>query len=402
MDGFDPYTQNVTFFLADGKTELQIPMPVLDAFRREMTSICINYGTQFGACFIMLITLLIMTPAAKLRRASNILHILGLVVCAIRMLLLSLYWPSVFTDFYHFWARDYSHIPQSEFAKSVAGNVMSLLLVIIIELALMNQAWTMVSLWPEVWKYVIAVSSGFITLLTIASRIAFTVHQNKANLSLTPASMNEWLIRWMVVMNVVSISWFCAIFNIKLIWHLISNRSVLPSYKTLTPMEVLVMTNGILMMVPGKFDCLLNQYNVAKQSPVVFAGLEWGHWINFESASLTLTSVAIILPLGTLTAQRMASNGSNFSYSSAGDSSVRYNPSFSGRGGGGGGTGGSSIAPLKPSSFSTERTPAVFARCEAGMSSRDRMNPIDLELGKYDADSHVRVDRNLTQHEERV
>ncbi|KAJ4325779.1 pheromone alpha factor receptor [Fusarium piperis] len=386
MGGFDPYTQNVTFFLADGKTEVQIPMPVLDGFRREITSICINYGTQLGACVIMLITLLIMTPAAKLRRPSNILHILGLVVCAIRMLLLSLYWPSIFTDFYNFWARDYSHIPQSEFAKSVAGNVMSLLLVIIIELALMNQAWTMVSLWPDVWKYAIVAFSGFVTLLTIASRIAFTVHQNKANLSLTPASMNEWLIRWMVVMNVVSISWFCAIFNIKLVWHIISNRSVLPSsYKALTPMEVLVMTNGILMMVP-----------------VVFAGLEWGHWLNFESASLTLTSVAIILPMGTLAAQRMASSGSNFSCSSGGDSSVRYNPSFSGRGAG-------SMAPLKAASFSThhtattvERTPAVFARCEAGMSSRDRMNPIDLELGKYDSDSHVRVDRNLTQHEERV
>ncbi|UPL04202.1 hypothetical protein LCI18_015136 [Fusarium solani-melongenae] len=386
MDGFDPYTQNVTFFLADGKTEVQIPMPVLDAFRREVTSICINYGTQFGACVIMLITLLIMTPAAKFRRASNIFHVLGLVVCAIRMLLLGLYWPSVFTDFYHFWARDYSHIPQSEFARSIAANVMSLLLVIIIELALMNQAWTMVSLWPDLWKYVIAVSSGIITLLTIASRIAFTVHQNKANLNLAPASNNLWLIHWMVVMNVLSISWFCAVFNIKLIWHLISNRGVLPSYKALTPMEVLVMTNGILMIVP-----------------VIFAGLEWGHWINFESASLTLTSVAIILPMGTLAAQRMAQNGSNFSCSSAGDSSVRYNPSFSGRGA------GSSMAPLKGSSFSTHRTattveraPAVFARCEAGMSSRDRMNSVDLELGKYDSDSHVRVDRNLTQHEERI
>ncbi|KAM0428164.1 hypothetical protein ACHAPT_007064 [Fusarium lateritium] len=384
MDGFDPYTQNVTFFLADGKTEVQIPMPMLDAFRREITSICINYGAQFGACVIMLITLLIMTPTAKFRRASNILHALGLVVCAIRMLLLGLYWPSVFTDFYHFWARDYSHIPQTEFARSIAANVMSLLLVIIIELALMNQAWAMVSLWPDVWKYVIAAVSGTITLLTIASRIAFTVHQNRANLLLAPASTNLWLIHWMVVMNVLSISWFCAIFNIKLVWHLISNRGVLPSYKALTPMEVLVMTNGILMIVP-----------------VIFAGLEWGHWLNFESASLTLTSVAIILPMGTLTAQRMANSGSNISYPSGDSSGARYGASFSGRGG---------LVPLKPSSFSTNRTattvervPAVFAHCEAGMSSQDRINPpVDLELGKYDADSHVRVDRNLSQHEERV
>ncbi|KAF5000481.1 hypothetical protein FDECE_11203 [Fusarium decemcellulare] len=387
MDTFDPYTQNVTFLFADGQTKVEIPMPVIDLWRREIASICINYGTQFGACVIMLITLLVMTPMAKFRRPSNILHAIGLVVCAIRMLLLSLYYLHSFTDFYVFWTRDYSHVPTSELANSIAANTMSLLLVIIIELALMNQAWTMVSLWPDFWKYAISLVSATITLLTIASRIAFSVLQNKANLAVTTARSNVWLTHWMVVMNVLSISWFCAIFNIKLIWHLISNRGVLPSYKALTPMEVLVMTNGILMIIP-----------------VIFAGLEWGHWTNFEAASLTLTSVAIILPLGTLAAQRLAASNTSFSYSSAA-SSGRYPIAVSAAGT------GSSMVPLKAPSFTTHRATsdhpaAVFSRCEAGMSSRDHMNPVDLELGKLsDADAdgrHVRVDRNVVQREERL
>ncbi|KAF4973231.1 hypothetical protein FZEAL_9383 [Fusarium zealandicum] len=388
MDDFDPYTQNVTFLASDGKTKIEIPMAWVDAFQRESTSVSINYGTQLGACIIMLVTLLIMTPKAKFRRPSNILHVVGLALCSIRMLLLCLYFPSPFNDFYAFWANDYSHVPGHDFAISIAANTVSLLLVIGIEAALMNQAWTMVSLWPEVWKYGIVLASGLVTLLTIGWRLAFTVIQNKAVLSLSPPTDKYWLVHWMVVTNAVSICWFCAIFNIKLLWHLISNRGVLPSYKAMTPMEVLVMTNGMLMIVP-----------------VIFSGLEWGHFVNFEAASLTLTSVAIILPMGTLAAQRMSASNTSFSYSSA-DSSGRY-----GVAGTGTSTGGSSSAPLKASSFTTHRTAgaqvSILSRCEAGMSSRDRMNPAGLELDKYSSEPdldgrHVRVERNLVQHEERL
>ncbi len=42
---------------------------------------------------------------------------------------------------------------------------------------------------------------------------------------------------------------------------------------------------------------------------MLFAGLEWGAFHNFESGSLTSTSVIIILPLGTLVAQRIATAG---------------------------------------------------------------------------------------------
>ncbi|KAM5353656.1 hypothetical protein ACJ41O_000306 [Fusarium nematophilum] len=389
MDDFDPYNQNVTFFAADGVTKIEIPMPLLDSFHRESTSVSINYGTQLGACIIMLLVLLILTPKSKFRRPSNILHMIGLFLCSLRMLLLSLYFPSPFNDFYAFWAVDYSHVPQHDFNISVAANTVSFMLVVAIEAALMNQAWTMVSLWPEVWKYGISIVSGCITLTTIGWRLAFTIIHNRAVLTLDPPSTGYWLMHWMVITNALSICWFCAIFNIKLVWHIVSNRGVLPSYKAMTPMEVLVMTNGLLMVVP-----------------VVFSGLEWGHFPNFEAASLTLTSVAIILPLGTLAAQRMAGSNTSFSYSSA-DSTGRYGVAGSGS------RAGSSTVPLKAgggNSFSAHRGEpqiSVFSRCEAGMSSRDHMDPHGLELGKVSPEDdldrrHVRVDRNLVQHEERV
>lgn len=58
-------------------------------------------------------------------------------------------------------------------------------------------------------------------------------------------------------------------------------------------MDVLIITNSILMLIP-----------------VLFAGLEFlDPATGFESGSLTQTSVVIVLPLGTLVAQRIATRG---------------------------------------------------------------------------------------------
>ncbi|KAF4450643.1 pheromone alpha factor receptor [Fusarium austroafricanum] len=382
MADFDPLTQNVTFLAPDGNTTINIPLPAIDLVRRKIVSLTISYAAQLGASLIMLAVLLAMVPWSKYRRPFNALQLLCLVVCAIRMILLCLFNRSQFMDFYPFWADDYRHIPRSAYAASVAGNTMSLVLVILIELMLMSQAWTMVKLWPNAWKYTIASLSVIISLMTIAVRLVYTIANNQAILNLSTLWDMVWLMKWMVGMNVASIASWCAIFNIKLVWHLISNHGILP-YKALTPMEVLIMTNGVLMLIP-----------------VIFASMEFAHFMMFESASLTLTSVAVILPLGTLAAQRIASSNANSAPSSGASSGVRYGVS-----------GPSSFMGFKAPSFSTGGRSvtdrphvSVYARCEAGNSSRDHINPVDVELGKIDNDEnlHVRVDKAFIQREERM
>lgn len=251
---FDPFTQNVTFFAPDGKTQISIPLVAIDEMRHRMVSMTINYSAQLGACLIMLVVILVMVPKERFRRPFMILQVTSLVLASCRMLLLSIFHSSQFLDFYVFWGDDHSRIPRSAYAPSVAGNTMSLCLVISIESMLMSQAWTMVRLWPNVWKYIIAGMSLVVYIMAISVRLANTIIQNNAVLTLEPAYHMFWLIKWAVIMNVASISWWCAIFNIKLIWHLISNRGILPSYTTFSPMEVLVMTNGILMFIPGLYS----------------------------------------------------------------------------------------------------------------------------------------------------
>lgn len=249
---FDPYTQTANFLAKDGETPIEVPIPLIDKFNEESVSISINYGTQLGACVIMLLVLLIMTPSNKFRRPSTILHIIALAVCSIRMALLASFFPSPFNEFYNYWAGDYSSVDDYHYHISITANAFSLLLVVAIELALMNQAWTMVNLWPSVSKYALVIVSAGVTLLTISWRLAYTVVLSQAVYAAESARPIRWIAQWAIITNAVSICWFCLLFNVKLVLHLVSNRSLLPSCQSLTPMDVLVMTNGLLMIIPGK------------------------------------------------------------------------------------------------------------------------------------------------------
>lgn len=251
---FDPFTQLVTFLAPDAKTPIQVPITSIDAFNDESISVSINYSFQIGACFIMLLIVLIMTPLNKLTRPSAVLHITALFLCIIRTAILQAFFLSPFNHFYQFWAQDYSSIPGHFFANSVAGNVFSLFLVVAIELALMHQAWTMIRLWPALAKFAVAIVSALMALLAIGWRFAFTVVQVKSDLELTPDRSMGWLVHATLILDVLTVCWFCALFNVKLVMHLIANRGILHSSSTLSPMEILVMTNGVLMVVPGKFN----------------------------------------------------------------------------------------------------------------------------------------------------
>lgn len=251
MPVFDPTTQDATLRISPSGPPLHIPLPLIDSFNDETVSIVLNYGTQLGAAITMLLVVLFTTPPSKFLRTAHLLHLLGLLVCIVRTVLLALYFESPFAHFYAVWSNDYSGVPAWTYRESVAGTVFSMLLVAVNDVALMNQAWTMVSLWPTGTKYVLCAVSLLVSLLSVAARTAFTVIQCKAIYDLTPAIQFTWLVHAMVILNICTTVWFCALFNSKIIIHLITNRGVLPSRRAMSPMEVLVVTNGVLMIIPG-------------------------------------------------------------------------------------------------------------------------------------------------------
>lgn len=255
MAPFDPRQQTFILLAADGVTEIPVSVPDVNFVIRENLATSINYASQLGASFIMLLVIVCMTPTTRLAKASQWVHIVGLALSTIRMTLLTIYFTSDWTEFYSFWAFDYSTISPSEIHTSIAAEVISVLFFVAVQVALGMQGWAMVNLLPDFWKWFFAALSALIFLVAIAFRLFVGVIQIVAMLDVY-WERPIWAHFASSTVATIAIFYYCALFNVKLVTHLIVHRRVLPSRKGLTPMEILVVANGLLMIIPGS-SCFL-------------------------------------------------------------------------------------------------------------------------------------------------
>lgn len=148
---------------------------------------------------------------------------------------------------------------------------------------------------------------------------------------------------------------------------------------------------------------------------MLFVALQISERINFETGSLVYTSIIIILPLGTLVAQRIADPGAFNSEisrraSGNGDDPDRHGVSSSGK------------RPLLPAWNQGDNATSVFSgqrgsKCGQGKTGvvstissdpfakrgSDAMGAVDMELARIDGDlesGRVRVNRDFEQSEE--
>lgn len=271
QSSFDPYIQNATILAPDGITSIAIPIPEIDLYNDSNLATSANYGAQLGATVVMLFVVLFMTPSVKLRRLLTILHISGLVISIVRMSLLYTSMHAHANRFYETWGQDYGNIPASDTRIAVVATTFSMVQVAVAEAALMSQAWTMVAFWPPSVKYTVSITSVIVTLLTLGSRFALVIIQNRAIITLIPPVYFSWGFNWAIIMNAASIFWFCAIFNAKLLFHMISNRGILPNRSTVTPIEVLIMANGVLMLIP----CKSTKFMLVSFAADLYSRLRW-------------------------------------------------------------------------------------------------------------------------------
>ncbi|PFH55778.1 hypothetical protein XA68_17643 [Ophiocordyceps unilateralis] len=381
--GFEPADQILAFYARDGKRLIGVPMSVVDNFNDESISMAVNYGALVGACIVTLAALVVLTPLAKLRRPTAMMQMVALVICLVRGAFEISDFISPVIHFYVYWAGDYSGVPRGYIYKTLVGHFITMLANIAIEIILMNQAWTMVSLFPRTARMLLVVVSAIMALVAAGLRVTLTVSLVRADIVSASRASIKWIEQGALISSTVTIFWFCALFNAKLVLHLIANRGLLPSARKLSSMEILVMTNGLLMVIP-----------------VIFAGLEYGSFRNFEPALVTTTSVAVILPLGTLAAQR-----TNTPISGAG---FDRPPNFSG-------SGSSAVKRIraglyhfrKQSVSSSSASPnSKCERSQAGLHAGTARveDPYDLELRRIDSAGYpgIRIDQKLEQRYENV
>lgn len=251
-EGFNVLTQVITLFGPNGE-EIPVPVDVIDMLYRSYCALQAVYGSQIGALLMVLAVYLMMTPSDKFRRIPTIINILALLASLVRCIMLAWFPSSQWFEFYTIFSGDISLVPASDYRLSVAATAMTIPVTILMEAALIVQAWAMIQLWPATYKLLAVCLSVLITTCAVGFKIADTVF---LCLSIVqpgrPASTTVWIRKIDLAFSAASIFWFCCLFNVHIVKHMWTNRKILPSVKGMSAMEVLVVTNGILMLVPSK------------------------------------------------------------------------------------------------------------------------------------------------------
>lgn len=248
---FDPLNQTSTILFADGVTPIPFNTYFVSQVYIQATSLSILYGSQIGVCFMMLAVMLAMTPRVRFRRLPTLISVAALTVNLVRMVLLAVFFTTTWIDLYVIVSQDASVVPRSDFNLSAAATILSVPVTALILAALFVQAWSMVRLWSLVYKLPALALSLVLVLATLTFNMMTTVIQTRAILYADINQIADWVRQTYLGLITASICWFCFLFNVRLVMHMWTNRSILPSLKGLKAMDVLVITNGILMFVPG-------------------------------------------------------------------------------------------------------------------------------------------------------
>lgn len=250
----DPVDQLINLTLPNGLQE-SIPLSIVDDNTALFVCKSISYGAELGASVVMLAVILTMTPKAKFWRFTTFLNIAALCNNIIRVLLLAIYFESSWVAFYTLYSGDLSYVAKVDVVNSVASTVMSIQQNIMMMTALIIQAWAMVKLWPRAHKWGIFIVSVVLVLWEMGFMVAAEAYQITNALPWEPADIlleHLWVRYGFLALEVICICWFCFLFNVKLGMHLWKNRGFLHQGKGLSAMDALVMTNGALMLIPGK------------------------------------------------------------------------------------------------------------------------------------------------------
>jgi pheromone alpha factor receptor len=253
-DYFSVFNQTFVLLGSDGITQYPLTVDMVDMTYHSAIATQANYGSQIGATVMMLLVCLIMTPKSKFARIPTLINIAALAFNLIRVVMLVWYPASTWYEFYIIMTGDITTVSRSNYNTSTAATFFTVPVTILMLCALAVQAWTMVQLWPKAVKVAAMGVSALVVITAVGFKITDSVYQ--ALWILNEVEAPRWVRQVDLACSAASICYFCFLFNIRLLIHMWSNHSILPSVKGLSAMEVLVMTNGILMFIPStSFRC---------------------------------------------------------------------------------------------------------------------------------------------------
>lgn len=245
---FDPFNQSFILLVADG-TPFNVSISDLDSFMLYNVQISINYSAQLGASFLLLAVLLLVTKKEKRRSPIFVINSLSLFLNTVRNILQCLYFTGPFSETYAYFAQDYSRVPGTAYATSVAGTVLIFLLLVCIELSLILQTRVVCTTMHQLYRQIIFALSSLVALVAIAFRLALCVENSRYIVSLTYLEPLTWLGSAANITTSISVFWFCAVFVTKLGLAMRERRKL--GLRQFGPMQIIFIMGCQTLVIPS-------------------------------------------------------------------------------------------------------------------------------------------------------
>ncbi|PSN66193.1 hypothetical protein BS50DRAFT_621914 [Corynespora cassiicola Philippines] len=250
----DPFTQTFMVKTRDGE-EVAIPMVDIDELRLWGMRLAINYASQVGASVILLLILLIVTKREKLTSSIFILNALCLSINIVRSILNCLFLTGNWFHPYAVLTGDYSRIRPLDRAKTITGNVMTLLLFVCIMISLSFQVWVVCVTTHPLRRILVLGVTSTLALVAVGLRFSVVVLSNIATMHNEAVGTHyNWLTRLNLIMQALAIWSYCAVFTVKLGLAILQRRKL--GMSQFGPLQIIFIMGCQTMIVPACFTAL--------------------------------------------------------------------------------------------------------------------------------------------------
>lgn len=257
--GFDVYNQPFDLHSSEGET-VTLTTTDIDTIRVTAVRTGIVFATQLGASAILLLVLLLMTPKAKRRSLSWIFNVLALVCNVIRCTIQCTEMTGPFLNFVLLTLQEYGTANLGKHVRiSIANSVMTTLVFVFIELALVTQIHVIcAATMPRLWRLSILNFCAVVAMLAVGFRLNLMIRncEDTANLAKGVVQTAEsgarldWAQSTSNIMAIVSICVFSSVFCIKLGLAIRSRRKL--GLKQFGAMQIIFIMGCQTLTIPGK------------------------------------------------------------------------------------------------------------------------------------------------------
>jgi pheromone alpha factor receptor len=257
---FDIFNQTFQLIGPDGEM-LELDTYDIEYVRLLAARTAIVFATQLGASFILLMILLLMTPNTKRRSLSWIFNVLALVCNVVRCVLQCLEMTGPFLNFVVIATQEYGAAGLNRHIRlAIANNVITTLVFIFIELALVTQVQVICAAAMSSLCRIATLSfCGLVATIAIGFRLNLMVINSISTAALGSPTEIEWstfdTLQWAVSTSnttaIVSICVFSGVFCIKLGLAIRSRRSM--GLKQFGAMQIVFIMGCQTLTIPGRF-----------------------------------------------------------------------------------------------------------------------------------------------------